>query len=61
MKYRDIAIIEAASPPRRRPRCWDVPKIPTILIDPHPTYPPDLRAEKLAIFPARPPQTAAHG
>jgi 2-polyprenyl-6-methoxyphenol hydroxylase-like FAD-dependent oxidoreductase len=61
MKYTDIAIIGGGLAGSTAAAMLGCAGIPTILIDPHPTYPPDFRGEKLAILLARPPQTTAHG
>ena len=48
MKYTDIAIIGGGLAGSTAAAMLGHASIPTVLIDPHPTYPPDFRVEKIA-------------
>lgn len=48
MKYTDIAIIGGGLAGSTAAAMLGRASIPTVLIDPHPTYPPDFRVEKIA-------------
>ena len=47
MRYTDIAIVGGGLAGSTAAAMLGRAGIPTILIDPHPVYPPDLRCEKL--------------